>query len=95
MLFNTVAICLLSTCEIDFALLVSFTSAAFGIAYISTASLISGCFVDSPDNSLTESSLLSEGLFQLRASVEEVILARGPDSSFGGVAQCLLIGNVT
>ena len=37
-------------------------------ACISIAFLISGCFVDNPDNSLTESTLLSEGLFQLRAS---------------------------
>ena len=37
-------------------------------AYVSTAFLISGCFVDDPDNSLTGSSLLPESLFQLHAS---------------------------
>ena len=36
-------------------------------ASISIAFLISGCFVDNPDNSLTESTLLSEGLLHLHA----------------------------
>ena len=31
----------------------------------------------------------------LQEAVEEVVLAKRPDSSIGGVAQCLLISNVT
>ena len=37
-------------------------------ASISIAFLISGCFVHNPDNSLKESTLLSESLFHLHAS---------------------------
>ena len=66
MLFNTVARWLLSSSRNDFALLVSFSSAMF--ASISIAFLISACFVDNPDNSLTERTLIPEGLFHLHAS---------------------------
>ena len=68
MFLNTVAILLLSSCLADFAQLVSFTLRWSASACISISFLISGCFVDNPDNSLTESTLLSEGLFHRRAS---------------------------
>ena len=65
MLFNTVEIWLLSSCQIDFVLLVSFPLLP---PPSSLAFLISGCFVDNLDNSLGESTLLSESLLHVHAS---------------------------